>query len=161
MKGFVVKVMIVGGLLLSFSAENAQAQCGGGSGRRPMMSQSAMQQYLMQQRYALLQNQALQQMRSQQSAQQQQLANNAPLKKKTSPPKVAKESELQTSPAVQVEDPPIDPEQAAASSLKLAKTLAASPDKVAFAKMQLRRIVDTYPNTGAATEAGELLTHLK
>ena len=138
-----------------------------------------MQGYLMQQQYAMqqaallqayAQQQALLQQNQQQAIlrqQQGQQGNLAALKTDRNPAKAENNSKLTLdlsnlrSTTDDGDESPIDPEQAAASSLKLVRPLVADPSKRTFARLLLNKVIDSHPKTAAADEARKMLAQLQ
>jgi len=137
-----------------------------------MMQSYAMRQYATQQLYTqqLAQQQYLGQLAALQRQAQQPFGNQALLKNNGNAPRAAK---APPAPAPSLYEPrpeftpdksdaePADPEQQAAASLKFLKPLVADASRRVWARLQLRQIVDQYPNTTAADQALEMLKKLQ
>lgn len=158
---------------LFIPAGQAQAQCCSQSNRSPQTNMLqgylqqgyAMQQMATQQRY--VQQAAVQQLFLQQAMQRQQFENQAVLKNGPKPPAVAKDAAMtrvDKLPDLSIdfsEAEPADPEQLAVSALKFVKALVADPNRRVSARIQLRQLINKYPNTAAAGQAEEMLARLK
>jgi hypothetical protein len=159
---------------VNFSGQ-AQAQCSHSNNSQQIMM---MQGYSMQQKYAVQQvallqaylQQAVLQQNQQQAIlrqQQGQQGKVAVLKTGRNQAKVEKDTVLTLdlsnlrSTTDASDETPVDPEQAAASSLKLVQPLVADPSKRTFARLLLHKVIDSHPKTAAADEARKMLAQLQ